>query len=93
MIKDTVQAIKNLFASRSFAYQRVFDKDNKYTQAVLMDLAKFCRAHETTYNKDERAHAAMEGRREVWLRIESHLKLTPDELYDLHKIKAIPKGE
>ncbi len=49
-------------------------------QAVLADLARFCRADETTFDTDPRVSALLEGRREVWLRITKHLNLTPDEL-------------
>lgn len=48
---------------------------------VLKDLAKFCRAFDTTFHENERAHALIEGRREVWLRIQNHLNMTPDELW------------
>jgi hypothetical protein len=52
-------------------------------QAVLADLAKFCRANESTFDADPRLHAVLEGRREVWLRIQNHLHLTPSDLYTL----------
>ncbi len=48
---------------------------------VLRDLAEFCRAHATTYDADPRLDARMQGRRDVWLRIEQHLRLPADELY------------
>lgn len=47
---------------------------------VLEDLAKFCRAFEPTFHEDARLHALLEGRREVWLRIQEWLDLTPEEL-------------
>jgi hypothetical protein len=52
-------------------------------QAVLMDLAKFCRADETTFHpsQDIRTMAILEGRRQVFLRITQHMRLTPDELF------------
>lgn len=93
MIKDTIQKVLNLYAARTHAYRMVFNKDNKFTMTVLKDLAKFCRAHDSTFDKDERIHAVMEGRREVWLRIEQHLSLNQTELYELHRIKTLPNGE
>jgi len=58
---------------RAFHYQRVFhDRDGKLTtsgERVLADLARFCRANESTFHADPRTHALLEGRREVWLRI------------------------
>lgn len=55
-------------------------------QHVLVDLAKFCRAAETTFHpsQDERAQAVLEGRRQVWLRIEQHLRLNQDQLFALY---------
>lgn len=74
-------AILNFLRGRRHAYRMVFARENVYTEAVLKDLAKFCRAHETTFAADARAHAVMEGRREVWLRIQAHLQLADEELY------------
>lgn len=51
---------------------------------VLIDLARFCRANESTFHEDPRLHAVLEGRREVWLRISNHLNLTTDQLYALY---------
>lgn len=61
---------------------------------VLQDLAKFCRANETTFDADPRIHAVLEGRREVWLRIQQHLNLSPSQLYTLYNGGAIydPNG-
>lgn len=53
-------------------------------QEVLIDLMKFCRANETTFHPDARIHAALEGRREVWCRIQQHLNLTSEQLYILY---------
>lgn len=89
MIKDTVAAVRHLFASRRHAYARTFNMDNVDVKIVLKDLAKFCRAHESTYHKDPRIHAMLEGRKEVWLRIQEHLNLSVEELMELHKIKDI----
>ncbi len=89
MIKDTIDNISQLIRRRSFAYNQVFNRANKYTNTVLQDLAKFCRAHESAFHKDDRLHAVMEGRREVWLRIEQYLNLTEIELIELHRIRNL----
>jgi hypothetical protein len=52
--------------------------------AVLEDLAKFCRAHDSCFDPDPRIHAVAEGRREVWLRIERTLNLTGEQLFALY---------
>lgn len=53
-------------------------------QNVLIDLAKFCRASDSCFHPDPRIHAALEGRREVWLRIQNHLNLSPTQLAALY---------
>lgn len=53
-------------------------------QLALEDLAKFCRANESTFHPDPRVHAVLEGRREVWLRIQQHINLPPEELHRLY---------
>lgn len=49
-------------------------------EAVLEDLSRFCRADEPCWSEDQRHHARLEGRREVWLRIQNELKLAIEEL-------------
>lgn len=48
---------------------------------VIVDLAKFCRATQTTFHADPRVHAALEGRREVFLRIMQHRNMSTEELF------------
>lgn len=66
-------------AQRRTAYVKTFD--TPFGAEVLQDLAKFCRATESTFHPDPRVHAVAEGRREVWLRIQQHLKLSDDDLW------------
>jgi hypothetical protein len=79
---DLLQQAKNFINRRRTAYVKTFI--NPMGEEVLRDLAKFCRAHTTTFHPDPRAHALAEGRREVWLRISEHLNLTDDELWRLY---------
>lgn len=64
----------------SQAYAVVFDNKNPMVQKVLADLMRFCRARESTFHVDQRAHALMEGRREVWLRLDLFATHTPEEI-------------
>ena len=74
---------KRIFLSqRRRAYQLAFG--NEAGKAVLADLAKFCRARETTFHADPRLSEMLEGRREVFLRIAHHLNLTDDDLWKLY---------
>lgn len=91
MLRDSLSKIKDLFRDRKVAYCLTFKKDERYSRAVLEDLAKFCRANESTFNNDARLSAVLEGRREVWLRVQNYLNLSVDELYELHHIRL--KGE
>ncbi len=65
------------------AYLRAFG--NYAGQAVMIDLARFCRAAETcVIPGDHDRTLVLEGRREVWLRIIQHLRLQPEQLYALY---------
>lgn len=82
-MNETIEKLKRFFIRRQQAYQLTF-AEGPYTNVVLKDLANFCRATESAFHPDPRAHAVLEGRREVWLRIEKHLKLTNDQMWALH---------
>lgn len=70
---------KRFLSDRQVAYKRAFD--NPDNTVALEDLKAFCRAETSTFHPDPRMHAVLEGRREVWLRIQDHLKLDPDTLW------------
>ena len=72
------EQVKNFLITRGQAYRQTFK--GIYAERVLIDLARFCRANESTFNPDARAEGVLQGRREVWLRISKHLNLTEDEL-------------
>jgi hypothetical protein len=50
------------------------------TSMVLEDLAKFCRADQSCFDADPRIHAVLEGRREVWLRIQEYRTQKPEDI-------------
>jgi len=74
---------KQFLARRRTAYIKVF-LSSGFGHEVMVDLAKFCRANESTFHADARAHAVAEGRREVWLRIQRHLQLSDEQLWALY---------
>lgn len=76
--------LKDLLFNRQIAYRNIFNVDSPFAVSVLEDLAFFCRAHDSTFHKNDRAHALMEGRREVWLRIQQHLELDSKMLWKLY---------
>ena len=78
---------------RKRAYQLTFQ--NAKTSEVLKDLAKFCYANKTPKHTDLYHIGVATGRREVWLRIQDHLNLQPDELYEIYNKPSTiqPKGD
>lgn len=74
------------------SYKRAFPTDNADTVAVLKDLAKFCRAVESTFHPDPRIAAQLDGRREVFLRIQQHLQLSTEQLWALLGAAPSTKG-
>jgi hypothetical protein len=90
------ELLLKLFNRRN-AYHQCFKDGNEISDAgqrVLRDLAKFCRANDTTTQispisrmVDPLASAQAEGRREVFLRIMWHLKLTEQDLLALKEIE------
>ncbi len=79
---EWLDALRRLLLERRYAYRTTFE--GPLGEVVLKDLARFCRAHESTFDADPRTQANLEGRREVWLRLQHHLKLTPDQLWELY---------
>jgi hypothetical protein len=73
--------VKELVFRRKRSYHAVFD--NPEGARVLTDLARFCRAGSSTFHPDSRVSATLEGRREVWLRIQQHLNLSEQDLWSL----------
>lgn len=71
-------------ATRKQAYETIFGPfwraDAGAGLIVREDLGRFCRAFQSCWHPDARMNAVLEGRREVWLRIEQHFNLSPDEL-------------
>lgn len=83
--------IQDMLSRRRTAYVATFA--NPMGQEVLIDLAKFCRANESTFHVDARAHAVAEGRREVFLRIQKHLQLTDEQLWALYGTPSTTRTE
>ena len=88
-LAEFTEKLRLALMRRRHVYRLTFNQPAAHE--VLKDLARFCRAHESTFNADPRLHALAEGRREVWLRIANHLNLTPDQLWELYSGR--PKGE
>jgi hypothetical protein len=85
MVNRAIVATLEFLRTRKTAYQLTFQVDQPANLEVLIDLARFCRANESTVvSGDEVKSHMLAGRREVWLRIQQHLGLTPDQLFQLY---------
>ena len=80
------RALAFLFKRRT-SYRRVFLTPEG--EKVLHDLARFCRANTSTFHEDPRLAAQLDGRREVWLRIQHQLKLDDDQLWQIYGRKDL----
>jgi hypothetical protein len=79
---------KEFIARRRTVYVQTFN--TPFGEEVMEDLARFCRAEDTTFHMDPRVHAALEGRREVYLRIKKHLTLSDEQLFNIF---AVPQPQ
>ena len=82
---------KEYLTARKQAYQAVFGSER--AALVKDDMQRFCRAGESTFHPDPRVEGLLQGRREVWLRIEQHLNLSPDELVAVFDPAGVATGE
>lgn len=80
-ISAAIEKARQFIFARQTAYRVTFRGPR--ADIVLKDLAKFCRANDSTFHPDARVSDVMIGRREVWLRIQQNLNLTSDELWNL----------
>lgn len=91
-VEDIWRKTINFLRLRKRAYQLALT--SPAGQAVLLDLAVFCRANETCVIPGDRDRTLiLEGRREVWLRIQQHLNLSGEQLADLYNGKTYRHGD
>jgi hypothetical protein len=91
VLEDVADATRRLLLRRKEAYTRVFEGNpmGDDIKIVMEDLARFCRADETTFDANDRVHALLTGRQEVMMRIRDHMRLGFDALFDKY---ATPRG-
>lgn len=77
-----LEKLKAFVFKRQRAYQHVFN--GIAGEEVLKDLARFCRANDSTGHQDSHVAARLDGRREVFLRIQQHLRLTQEQVWALY---------
>jgi len=83
MASDRWLAAFDFVKRRKHSYQMF--KQMEEGKVFMRDLAKFCRANETCVVPGNPVMTnVLEGRREVWLRIQNHLGLATEELMALY---------
>ena len=87
-IRDEWYKLLDFLAIRKRDYVLTFRKTLS-GQAVLRDLARFCRARQTCYHPEEFMRGVLTGRREVWLRINDHLNLSEAQLAELYSGRTL----
>src|ERR1017187_600034 len=96
-INEQAGRLFDFFKRRKVNYQLACNQPA--TQEMLIDLAQFCRANETCLvldsggRVDDAFTKILEGRREVWLRIQQHLNLNTTQLYFLYTGKQFKMEE
>lgn len=85
---NLIDKLRMVIGRKASYYRAVFSPETVAGAAVLADLAEFCRAHEPTFHPDPRLEGVLQGRREVWLRIQNYAGLQTDDLVAL-RLSAI----
>jgi hypothetical protein len=68
-------ALRDALLARAQAYRSTFSGER--ASEVLADLERFCHANSTTHVEgDSHGTSQLEGRRQVWLRIQGYRDLT-----------------
>ena len=78
-----------LLLARGRFYRETFPHPSRHP--VLMDLARFCYAAKSTFHEDPYEHSRREGRKEVWLRIQEQLRLSPEQMFVLYNHPSVVK--
>lgn len=76
---------------RKRSYQSIFGPAGAAGSEAMVDLAKFCFAFDSCTEPDANLTLVKSARRDVWLRIQQHLHLQPEELAVLYR--AVTAGE
>lgn len=88
MLTDALSRMRAYFSETRTAYVRLFRSADRnlgpVAEIVLADLARFCRAHQSTFHQDPHLASKLDGRREVWLRIQRYLEMTDEEIWAMH---------
>lgn len=86
---ELLQAGWNYLLNRRWDFREVVKLDTPPGQRFIYELARFCRINEGVWDEDKRRTDALIGRQEVYHFIMRHLKLTPEQHFELANGKQI----
>jgi hypothetical protein len=87
---DQLSKYMEILKNRQISYKNCFDLSQLENRAVMTDLALFCRMFTTTAEPDQKEDPkVLEGRRQVFLRIQEHMQFDQFQLYLLHPLRQI----
>jgi len=89
---ERVERAKEFLLSRKRAYQRVFNAETTEGFTVMQDLAWAAHAHRSTFDPDPIKAAYLQGKRDLWLRIQHHLSLDETQLLALYSDVFVKGG-
>ena len=77
--------MRDILLARGQAYKRCFDGED--AESVLSDLERFCHANTTTHvDGDSHGTSQLEGRRQVWLRIQGYRNLSDQQVGEIVEV-------
>ncbi len=82
--EDALARTLDFLGFRKRAYLLAFPKEHHRQNPVLVDLARYCHINEECPHTDPLEIGKWLGRREVFLRIQRHIYLTPEELFAIY---------
>lgn len=87
-VSEAVRSAFGFLTGRARAYKRRLDPADRDADVILTDLMRFCHANEPLVVRgsppDPLVTARLDGRREVWLRIQRHINLDDETLWRLY---------
>lgn len=81
---EAIERTLEFLGFRKRAYQLCFPKENRGADIILKDLAMFCHMNEECPHTDPFKIGEWLGRRSVFLRVQRHLYLSPEELFAIY---------
>ncbi|MCK5133506.1 MAG: hypothetical protein KAR40_15305 [Candidatus Sabulitectum sp.] len=92
-LREAHQVAEREYRSLSAAFKRVFGEGQPLPDdagRIRVFLARFCRADTSTFDKDARVHALLEGRREVYQLVYDLVGMREDDIVRKYEGRMYP---